>query len=144
MNSVRKGWILSLVCQLSGVVSFQLMENYSASAFVSSFENHCNAHRKPRILTSDAGTQIKASTRVLTRSKSEELQSEDLDQIDIMGDARRKYKTIEWHVAPVEAQHYNGRIEAFNKQIKRLLRTQLGLIRKQPIPEFKAIFDINS
>ena len=25
-----------------------------------------------------------------------------------------------------------------------MLRTQLGLIRKQPIPEFKSIFDINS
>ena len=53
-----------------------------------------------------------------------------------MTDARKKYKTIEWHVVPVEARHYNGRIEALNKQIKRLLRTQLGLIPMQPIPEF--------
>ena len=143
-NSVRKVWILSLVCQLSGAVSFQLMENYSTAAFISSFENHCNQHRRPRVVTSDAGTQIKASTRVLTRSQAKEFQSEDLEQIDVTADARKKYKTIEWHVAPVEAQHYNGRIEAFNKQIKRLLRTQLGVIRKQPIPEFNSIFDINS
>ena len=74
-NSVRKVWILSLVCQLSGAVSFQLMENYSTAAFISSFENHCNQHRRPRVVTSDAGTQIKASTRVLTRSQSKEFQS---------------------------------------------------------------------
>ena len=143
-NAVRKVWIVTFVCQLSGAVSFQLMENYSTAAFIRSFENHCHAHRMPKVVTSDAGTQIKASTRVITRSQSEEHQHESLDQIDIMGDALKRFKSIEWHVAPVEAQHYNGRVEAFNKQIKRLLRTQLGLIRKQPISEFQSIFDINS
>ena len=143
-NAVRKVWIVTFVCQLSGAVSFQLMENYSTAAFIKAFENHCHAHRRPRVVTSDAGTQIKASTRVITRSQSEEYQPESLDRIDIMGDAMKKFKSIQWHVAPVEAQHYNGRVEAFNKQIKRLLRTQLGLIRKQPISEFQSIFDINS
>ena len=78
------------------------MENYSTAAFIKAFENHCHAHGRPRVVTSDAGTQIKASTRVITRSQSEEYQPESLDRIDIMGDAMKRFKSIQWHVAPVE------------------------------------------
>ena len=45
-------------------------------------------------------------------------------------------------LAPTESQHYNGRVEAHNKLIKRLMRSQLRMIRKQTISLFDSIFEL--
>ena len=64
------------------------------------------------------------------------------DLSELIQSARKKFKKIQWVLAPTESQHYNGRIEAHSKLIKRLMRSQLRMIRKQPIGLFESIFEL--
>ena len=143
-NVEKKCWALTIVCQLSGALSIQLMETYSTTSFVRALENHMWEIRPPRIITGDQGSQVKAGLSVVTRAQ--EAQAAELpesgDLSAIITSAQKKFKTIQWVLAPTESQHYNGRGEAHNKLIKRLMRSQLRMIRKQTISLFDSIFEL--
>ena len=47
------------------------------------------------------------------------------------------------YLAPTEAQHRSGTIEAHIRQIKQMLRSSCRRIRKQPIHPFNSIFDLD-
>ena len=122
------------------------MEDYSTFSFLRALENHIWEIRQPRIITGDQGSQIKSGLSVVTRAQ--EARAADLpesgDLSEIITSAQKKFKKILWVLAPTESQHYNGRIEAYNKLIKRLMRSQLRMIRKQQFIMFESIFELKN
>ena len=143
-NVEKKCWALTIVCQLTGAISIQLMEDYSTFSFLRALENHVWEIRQPRIITADQGSQIKSGSHIMTRAQEARAAElpESGDLAELIKSARQKFKKIQWVLAPTESQHYNGRVEAHNKLIKRLLRSQLRMIRKQPIGLFESIFEL--
>ena len=120
-NVEKKCWALTIVCQLTGAISIQLMEDYSTFSFLRALENHVWEIRQPRIITADQGSQIKSGSHIMTRAQEARAAElpESGDLAELIKSARQKFKKIQWVLAPTESQHYNGRVEAHNKLIKR-------------------------
>ena len=95
-------------------------------------KNHCNRHKTPRVVTGDAGSQIKKSLKVMTRSRakatstsSSEEEDETAASVDVekaFTAAAKTFKETKWVLAPTESQHFNGKIEQANKMCKSLMR----------------------
>ena len=67
---ITKLWILQATCQLSSAVCFTVMESYSTESFLSALETHARRTRYPVNITTDAGSQLKAGIKRMTRSQS--------------------------------------------------------------------------
>ena len=106
----------------------ELIKGYDTQSFISGFQNHCNRHKTPRVVTADAGSQIASGQRMMTRSQVQKTTStsseEDVDtasSIDVekaLREAAKTFKDTRWVLAPTESQHFNGKIEQANKQVK--------------------------
>ena len=155
-TKVHKCWAITFCCQFSGAFHVEIIQGYDAGSFISGFQNHCNRHKTPRVVTADAGSQIKASARMMTRSQGKatstpsretEEDVETADSIDVekaFKAAAKTFKDTKWVLAPTEAQHFNGKIEQANKMCKSLMRSQLRLVRKQKLGRFESIFELTS
>ena len=132
----------------------ELIKGYDTQSFISGFQNHCNRHKTPRVVTADAGSQIASGQRIMTRSQVQKTTStsgeEDVDtanSVDIeksFKEAAKAFKDTRWVLAPTESQHFNGKIEQANKQVKQLMRSQLRIVRKQKFGRFESIFELTS
>ena len=128
----------------------ELIKGYDTQSFISGFQNHCNRHKTPRVVTADAGSQIASGTRMMTRSQVEKTTSTSsratTDDVETAGsidvekafkEAAKAFKDTRWVLAPTESQHFNGKIEQANKQVKHLMRSQLRIVRKQKFGDLK-------
>ena len=116
----QKLYILSIVCQLTGAVTLEYMLDYSTDSFLAALASHCYRYRTPRTITGDRGNQIECGTKRITRSQTDNSDIVDDGINKLLEGARKQLGDIEIYLAPIEAQHHNGRCEAANKLIKRL------------------------
>ena len=109
----------------------ELIKGYDTQSFISGFQNHCNRHKTPRVVTADAGSQIASGTRMMTRSQvqkttstSSEAITDDVEtagSIDVekaFKEAARAFKDTRWVLAPTESQHFNGKMCIFCKECR--------------------------
>ena len=153
-TKVHKCWAVTFCCQFSGAFNVELIQGYDAQSFIAGFQNHCNRHKTPRVVTGDAGSQIKKSSRVMTRSQAkatstpnneeEDEQAASVDVEKAFNAAAKTFKETKWVLAPTESQHFNGKIEQANKMCKSLMRSQLRLVRKQKLGRFNSIYELTS
>ena len=55
---------------------------------------------------------------------------------------RKTFTGTKFFLCPVEAKHANGLVKSNNKLIKRLLRSQLGLIKKKTLGVFESLISL--
>ena len=131
-----------------------LMKDYSSEAFKMSMSSHFCRYGAPSVLTADNGSQIRKSAgdgeTIETGHISGALTSEETSVsrpapgiFDWCRGAKGWLKDVLVYLAPTEAQHRSGTIEAHIRQIKQMLRSSCRRIRKQPIHPFTSIFDLD-
>ena len=67
-NQPRKCWIMMAVCHQTSACNFEYMSAYSEQSLLDALKSHSLNTRRPRMVSSDAGSQIKSAARRATRS----------------------------------------------------------------------------
>ena len=67
-NQPRKCWILIAVCHQTSAINFEYLSDYSTNSLLEALRTHSLNTRAPRVISSDAGSQIKAAARMATRA----------------------------------------------------------------------------
>ena len=67
-NQPRKAWILIAVCHQTSACNFEYMSSYSEQSLLEALKCHALNTRQPRVISSDAGSQIKSAARRATRA----------------------------------------------------------------------------
>ena len=67
-NRPKKAWILICVCHQTSAITFECMAANSTDSLLEALQNHALNTRAPRVISSDAGSQIKAAARMATRA----------------------------------------------------------------------------
>ena len=128
-NQPRKCWILMAVCHQTSGCNFEYMASYSEQSLLDALKAHSMNTRRPRMVSSDAGSQIKAAARRATRSSvkiAEELSSNGqvlITQTNEQGNMKSwacmldtlKNKfvgDVSWFIAPSGCQSFNGLCES--------------------------------
>ena len=153
-NSAHKVWVVAIVCLYTKALNMVLMKNYSSEAFKMLMSSHFCRYGAPAVLTADNGSQIRKSAgdgeTIETGHSSGALTSEDTSVgraepgiFDWCRGAKGWLRNVLVYLAPTEAQHRSGTIEAHIRQIKQMLRSSCRRIRKQPIHPFVSIFDLD-
>merc|ERR1712002_757942 len=156
-NPARKVWVLVIICLYSKACTMVLMRDYSAEAFKMSMTSHFFRYGRPCVLTADNGSQIRASAadgtqvqsgqtlRALSGATSCDLALEKSEPgiYDWASGARGFFKDTLIFLAPTEAQHRSGSIEAHVKLMKNMLRSSMRCIKKQSLHPFSSIFQLD-
>ena len=139
-NKLCKAWVLLICCQFTSGLNSVIMEDYSSKAFVTAMETHIAQFRKPRMITCDAGSQLR-SVAMRTRSHDLETSEVDNDPPDILTRVQIVFKDIKFFIASSGAQWQNGLTEANFKQVKLVLRKLTGHYGQNNIC-FKSSFEL--
>ena len=101
-----KIWFAVYVCVVTSTVSIQVMENYSAGSFISSFIRFASNNGYPMVLLPDQGKNIESAS-----------QNVELDWADVKGQLHRSYG-VEVDTCGVGGHHQHGKVERKIRQIK--------------------------
>ena len=142
-NRPQKCWILFIIDMPTGCISYELLQNYGADAFIVSLSSHFNKTRKAKICTHDAGSQLKAGGKKMVENETadDDDKSESLE--DIMKASQRIFKETEFIAAPTESQWYSGLVESNIKQAKKMLRSFQRKLKGQKWESFN-LFQLNN
>ena len=143
-NQPRKAWILIAVCHQTSAINFEYMQDYSTSSLVEALRSHSYNCREPRVISSDAGSQIKAAARMATRASMKIAESLDQDgQVllkrndgtklqnwaAMLDTIKEKFSgNVTWIIAPSSAQSFNGLAEGNVRITKKLLCNHLHVL----------------
>ena len=130
-NQPRKAWILICVCHQTSAINFEYMASYSTDSLVEALRNRALNTRQPRVISSDAGSQIKSAARMATRASMKIAESltesgqvllqknegEKLNSWASMLDTLKEKFTgnVTWCIAPSSAQSFYGLSEDLRK-----------------------------
>ena len=138
-NQPRKCWILICVCHQTSAINFEYLADYSTNSLLEALRTHSLNTRAPRVISSDAGSQIKAAARMATRAsvkiaetlneKGQVLlkknEGEKLTSwagmLDTLKEKFKPSTPVTWAIAPSSAQSFNGLAEGNVRVAKRLL-----------------------
>ena len=135
-STPEKLFVLVIVEMITGAISFQLLADYSTSAFICGLQTHIARTTTPDLIVCDAGSQLRAAARI---SEEESLTAEN----DAISKAQKCFKKTTFVVAPTESQWYNGSTEVLIRESKRMLRNYFSLIKKQTFPT-TAVFPLEN
>ena len=143
-NQPKKAWILICVCHQTSAITFECMAANSTDSLLEALQNHPLNTRAPRVISSDAGSQIKAAARMTTRASVKIAESlnetgqvllkknegEKLTSWAAMLDTlKEKFKgNVTWAIAPFSAQSFNGLAEGNVRITKKLLCSHLRIL----------------
>ena len=125
-------------------INFEYMASYSTDSLVEALRNHAFNTRQPRVISSDAGSQIKSAARMATRASMKIAESltesgqvllqknegEKLHSWASMLDTLKEKFTgnVTWCIAPSSAQSFNGLAEGNVRITKKLLCSHLRIL----------------
>ena len=126
-TQIAKLWILQATCQLLSAIYFTALET------------HSRVIRYPVTITTDAGSQLKAGIRRMTRSQA--ASSGGVDTVDGVSDetataaledmvraARKGMSKCSFFVAHLNSQHINGISEGNMRAAKSIMKSLVGSI----------------
>ena len=124
-TKIGKVWVLWATCQITSACNAVIMESYSVSSFMESFEIHVAQTRKPVRITSDAGSQFRSianRTRAAQQSANENTEPEGMTAANLFEEVAKKMKGAEFFLAASSAQWQNGLAESNFKAGKILMK----------------------
>ena len=145
-GGVRKVWLLMVTDQTTSMVAFYPMEDYSADSTIKALGMHINQWKCPRVITCDAGSQLRRVARV-TRSMSDtngEEESNSQKSEFLLRSCMKKLKGISWNVAPASGQSRNGLVEGNVRVAKNIMNSFLRKNQFSPSPVFSSLIDLLS
>ena len=150
-------WVLAIICLYSKALSLVLMADYSSTSFKAAMAQHLYRYSSPSILTADNGSQIRKSAAdgaeiqtgqtvgALSGPASCAVTPEISEPgiYDWASGAKGFFKDTLIFLAPTESQHRSGSIESHVKLVKKMLRSSMRRIKKQPLHPFGSIFQLD-
>ena len=119
-NVTQKGYIAIFVCFVTRAVHIEVVEDYSADAFIAAFHRFVSRRGHCSTLHSDQGTNFVGADSELTRMFQGAIEWSNTVQIKLSG------LGTEWIFNPPGAPHFGGLWESAVKSIKYHLRRMIG------------------
>ena len=110
-----KIWFAVYCCATTSTISIKIMEDYSTSAFLSSFIRFSNDVGYPKKMICDSGSQLIKGC-----------ESMQLSFRDLQFQLRQESAGIEFEVVPVGGHNMNGRVERKIREIRKSMETSLS------------------
>ena len=120
-----KVWVLVIIDMFSSAINMEVMKDYSSEGLVLALSNHTSRFKKPEIVTHDAGTQLVKIAKDTNKCEEEE---------DITKTSRKVFKDCKFIPCPTESQWHNSKVESNIKQIKMMIKSYFGKVKKQILP----------
>lgn len=115
----HKSWVALFVCLATRAIHLELVNDYTAAAFIAAFERFTSRRGLPSHVYSDNGTNFRGAERELWKAYRVVIRDSNLR-------ARVASDGVSWIFSPPGAPHFGGLWEAGVKSFKHHLRRMIG------------------
>ncbi|XP_076302005.1 uncharacterized protein LOC143220175 [Lasioglossum baleicum] len=118
-HKTHKAYIAIFVCMAVKAIHIELVNDYSANAFVAAYHRFISRRGRPKAMYSDNGTTFHGANRELSTAIKLAAQSVDfVNSTAVSG--------LQWHFLPPAAPHFGGLWEAAVKSVKHHVKRCIG------------------